>query len=63
MYNREMLTYTLKAIVFNPFKKSFYGKIKIKKKNNVLTVFSITRKNGVKIFLKWIVNQYFKNTH
>ena len=35
---------------------------KKKKTINVLTVFSITRKSGVKIFLKWIVNQYFKNT-
>ena len=57
-----MLTDIFKEIVNNLFKEHFYGKKK-KKTINVLTVFSITRKNGVKIFLKWIVNQYFKNTH
>ena len=44
-----MLTYTLRAIVFNPFKESFYGKIKIKK-INILTVFSIFHKSGIKTF-------------
>ena len=40
-------------------KKVFIGK---EKKNviNILTVFSIFHKSGVKIFLKWIINQYSK---
>ena len=37
-------------------------KVFIEKKNtiNVLTIFFISQKNDVKIFLKWIVNQYPK---
>ena len=34
-----------------------------KNNNNVLTAFFISYKSGVKIFLKWIVNQYPKGTH
>ena len=33
-----------------------------KKTINVLTVFFISHKNCVKFFLKWIVNQYPKDT-
>ena len=36
---------------------------KEKKKINVLIVFSISYKSGVKTFLKCIVNQYPKGTH
>ena len=54
-----MLINTLKIIVNNPFKKSFYKKRK-KKVINVLTVFSIFYENGIKIFLKWIINHYPK---
>ena len=42
----------LRAIVNNPFKESFYEKRKKKKKINVLTVFFISHKSGVKTFLK-----------
>ena len=47
-----MLTSTLK----NPIKENFYGKRK-KKKINILTIFFISHKNDIKIFLKWIVNE------
>ena len=33
-----------------------------KKTINVLTVFYIFHKNSIKIFLKWIVNHYSKDT-
>ena len=36
--------------------------IKVKKAINVLIVFSISHKSGVKTFLKWIVNHFPKNT-
>ena len=52
-----MLTDVLKALVNNPFKEKFYGK-----KINILTIFFISHKNDVKIFLKWIHNKYPKNT-
>ena len=39
-------------------KKVFMGKKTI----NILTVFFIFYKSDVKIFLKWIVNQYPKST-
>ena len=32
------------------------------KKVYVLTVFSISYKSDIKTFLKWIINQYFKDT-
>ena len=41
-------------------KKVFIGK-EIKA-INILTAFSISRKSGVKIFLKWIVNHCLKGT-
>ena len=47
--NREMLTNTLRVLVNNSFKENFYGK---KKTINILTVFFIFYKNGVKTFLK-----------
>ena len=47
----------LRALVNNQFKENFYGKIIIIIIINILTVFFIFYKNGVKIFLKWIVNQ------
>ena len=56
-----MLTSALRALVKNSVKESFYGKRK-KKTINVLTVFFISHKNGVKTFLKLIVNQYLKGT-
>ena len=45
-----MLTSTLRALVKNPVKESFYGK----RKNaiNVLIAFFISHKSNVKIFLK-----------
>ena len=45
-----MLMNTLRALVNNSFKESFYGKRK--KAINILTVFFISHKNGVKTFLK-----------
>ena len=53
-----MLTSALRVLVKNPIKKSFYGKKKI----NVFIVFFIFDKNGVKTFLKWIVNKCPKST-
>ena len=55
-----MLMSALRALVKNPVKESFYEKIK--KTINVLTVFFISYKSGVKTCLKWIVNQYPKST-
>ena len=46
-----MLINILRIIVNNSFKKKIYKKRK-KKVINVLTVFSIFHKNGIKIFLK-----------
>ena len=45
----EMLMDALRVIVNNPFKENFDGK---KKVINVLTVFFISHKYGVKTFLK-----------
>ena len=56
-----MLTNTLRALVNNPFKESFSRKRK-KKTINVLTAFFISHKNGVKTFLKYILNQCPKDT-
>ena len=56
-----ILTNTLRELVNNSFKESFYGKRK-KKVINALTVFFISHKSSDKIFLKWIVNQYPKGT-
>ena len=58
-----MLTSALKALFKNLVKENFYGKRKKKKAINVLTHFFISHKSDVKIFLKWIVNQYLKGTH
>ena len=52
------LTSALRALVKNPIKESFYEKRK-KKVINVLIVFSIFHKSGVKTFLKLIVNIFF----
>ena len=52
-----MLTDTFRVLVNNPFKKKL-----LEKKINILTTFFISYKSGVKTFLKWIVNQYFKGT-
>ena len=57
-----MVTDTLRIIVNNSFKESFYEKKK-KKTINVLTTFFIFHKSCVKIFLKWIVNYCPKGTH
>ena len=51
-----MLTNTLRALVNNPFKETFYGKKKI----NILTHFFICHKSDVKTFLKLIVNSALK---
>ena len=47
---KEMLTSVLKALIKNSVKKSFIGKEK--KTINILTIFFISHKNDVKIFLK-----------
>ena len=47
-----MITDTLRVMVNNPFKKSFYEKEKKKKSINVLTIFSISYESSVKTFLK-----------
>ena len=58
---RVMLTNALiRALVSNLVKESFYGEKK--ETINVLTVFFISHKSYVKIFLKWIVNEYPKGT-
>ena len=49
------ITNALRALVNNPFKKSFYEKRK-KKTINVLTVFFTSHKSGIKTFLKWIID-------
>ena len=59
---REILTNVIRALINNPFKENFYGKRK-EKTINVLTVFFISYKSGIKTFLKWIVNQCLKDTH
>ena len=46
-----MLTSAVRTLVKNPVKENFYGKRK-KKSINVLIVFSISHKSGVKTFLK-----------
>ena len=58
-----MLTDVLRVMINNPFKESFYGKIKKKKKAiNILTTFLISHKSSVKTFIKWIVNHCPKGT-
>ena len=52
-----MLTSALMALVNNPFKESFYGKWKKKKVINILTIFFISHKSGIKTFLKWIIKE------
>ena len=47
-------------MVKNLFKENFHEKMK--KKINILTAFFIFHKNSIKIFLKWIVNHYSKDT-
>ena len=51
---------TIKALVNNSVKESFYGKRK--KAINILTVFFFFYKNDVKTFLKCIINQCPKST-
>ena len=46
-----MLTNDLKALVNNSFKESFYEKRK-KKIVNILTIFFISHKSGIKTLLK-----------
>ena len=55
----DPLTSVFRALVKNPFKKSFYGE---KKTINVLTVFFISYKSDVKTFFNWILNQCPKGT-
>ena len=54
-----MSTDVLKAKVNNLCKENFYEK----KKFNVLIVFSISHKSGVKIFFKLIFSHCPKGTH
>ena len=49
-------------MINNQFKESFLWEKEKKKTINILTAFSISHKSGVKIFLKWIVNHYPKDT-
>ena len=54
-----MLMSTFRTLVNNLVKKKFYEK----RKKIIMTVFFfIFHKSNVKTFLKWIVNQYFKDT-
>ena len=46
-------------MVNNLFKKKFMRK---EKKINVLTIFFIFHKSGIKNFLKWMINHYSKIT-
>ena len=55
-----MLISPFKILVKNSIKKIFMEKEK--KTINILTVFFISHKNCVKTFLKYIVNQCFKDT-
>ena len=55
-----MLMSAFRVLINNPVKESFYRK---KKTINTLTAFFSSYKIDVKIFLKLIVNQYFKDTH
>ena len=55
-----MLTDAFRAMVNNSFKESLYGKRK--KIINVLIVFFISYKSGIKTFLKWIVKDCLKGT-
>ena len=52
---------TLRALVNNQFKKSFFEEKK--KINGLIVFFFIFYKNNVKIFLKLIINQYSKDTY
>ena len=54
-----MLMSTFRTLVNNSVKKKFYEK---RKKNNYDSFFFIFHKSNIKTFLKWIVNQYFKDT-
>ena len=47
----KMLTSVLRTLINNSVKESFYGKRK-EKVINVLTIFFIFHKSGVKIYLK-----------
>ena len=59
-----MLTNVLRVLVNNSFKENLYGKRNQKKENaiTVLIAFFISLKSGIKIFIKWIINQCPKNT-
>ena len=52
-----------RTLVNNLYKESFYGNWEMKKKvNNILTIFFISHKSGIKIFIKWIINKCPKDT-
>ena len=55
-----MLKGALRAIVNELFLKSFNGKRKKKKAINILIAFSISHNSGIKIFLKWFINNFPK---
>ena len=57
---RKILTTVLKVLVNNPFKENFLEN----EKNviNILTTFFISHKSDIKTFLKWIINEYLKNS-
>ena len=56
-----MLTDVLKKMINNSFKENFVEKEK-KKQLMFWPFFFISHKNGIKIFLKLIVNYYSKDT-
>ena len=56
-----MLTNTFRVLVNNSSKENFYW-IRKEKQLMFWQFFFIFYKSGVKIFLKWIVNQYPKGT-
>ena len=58
--NREMLTSALGHWLIIYIKKVFMGNEK--KVINILTVFFISHKSGIKTFLKWIIKECPKGT-
>jgi len=55
---REELTNALRALIYELFLKTSYGKEII----NFLTTFYIFHKSDIKIFLKWFINNWPKDT-
>lgn len=55
----KKLIYVLRALVWEIFLKLFMEE----EKKNLTFFFNIFHKNGIKSFLKWSINKYFKNTY